>query len=265
MQAFDWASSGNSYPEDGPIWALMKPDMDRWVAAIKIGDAEGAHAVIKYDVAPRLVTLEWYKNFRGKVSGALQAECQNHPLPALSVEGGAELHEQVDDAMDARLRELEVEAEATRSRTQLIDSLDEDAAVQQLLAPAQAEALGDRRAFELALRQALDIIVVKHLARQSSPNVAVAVDHKTFAGFSRLLGVCVASQLGNKAVDQGEGHRSINCCAVCVEGGPVTRVENLMMHELVSNVRVKGMANLRVVVKTLTYEALKEDMAAQRQ
>ena len=50
------------------------------------------------------------------------------------------------------------------------------------------------------------------------------------------------------------GHRFVNCFAVCIEGGPVTRVEHMMMEEIVSSVRVKGMSNLSVVVKRLSFE-----------
>ena len=75
---------------------------------------------------------------------------------------------------------------------------------------------------------------------------------------------CVVSNLGNMEIEQGKDASNFNCLAVCVEGGPVTRVENIMMHDIVSNVNVKGMRNLRVVVKTLTFEALKHEINAQR-
>ena len=48
---------------------------------------------------------------------------------------------------------------------------------------------------------------------------------------------CVVSNLGNMEIEQGKDASNFNCLAVCVEGGPVTRVENIMMHEIVANVR----------------------------
>ena len=137
-----------------------------------------------------------------------------------------------------------------------------DAAAHTLIVP---EGLRDtlRSAYERAKRQAIDIVVVKCLARQQLRAGSHAAGDE-FAGFSKLFATCVASNLGNVAIDNDTGTRSINCCAVCVEGGPVTRVENIMMHDIVSNVNVKGMRNLRVVVKTLTFEALKHEINAQR-
>ena len=38
-----------------------------------------------------------------------------------------------------------------------------------------------------------------------------------------------------------------------------------MMHEIVSNVRVKGMNNVRIVVKTMSFQALKHAIREQEQ
>ena len=75
---------------------------------------------------------------------------------------------------------------------------------------------------------------------------------------------CVVSNLGNMEIEQGKDASNFNCLAVCVEGGPVTRVENIMMHEIVSNVNVKGVRNLRMVVKTFTFDELKSQINAHR-
>ena len=58
-QAFDWASSGNSYPADSAAWADMKPDMTAWFKAIKTGDEDGAFDNIKHNIAPVFLGLDW--------------------------------------------------------------------------------------------------------------------------------------------------------------------------------------------------------------
>lgn len=123
-QGFDWASSGNSYPEDNPLWNQMgsiKPPrtglQGQWGAAgetdfiqrgkgytdfmelcegnLKTLSAEGVEEIldamqteqnediqiaVKAKVielmAPILVKTQWFKSYRGKVQGALQAACQ---------------------------------------------------------------------------------------------------------------------------------------------------------------------------------------------
>ena len=39
-----------------------------------------AHECIRENVAPTLITTEWFANFRGKVAGALQTACQDRHL-----------------------------------------------------------------------------------------------------------------------------------------------------------------------------------------
>ena len=51
------------------------------------------------------------------------------------------------------------------------------------------------------------------------------------------------------------------CVAVCVEGGPVTRVEHRMMEGIVKNVHVYG-KETSVEVKFFTFQELKEALAA---
>jgi hypothetical protein len=87
-----------------------------------------------------------------------------------------------------------------------------DATVQALLVPQESLAEHEQGAYELAKRQALDVVVVRHLSRQ--------LHHQTlpdFCGFSKLFATCVSSNLGN--MDVGNNTRDINCYAVCVEGG----------------------------------------------
>ena len=59
-QAFDWASSGNSYPADNAAWDKMKPDMTAWFAAIKSGDEDRASENIKLNIAPVFLGLDWF-------------------------------------------------------------------------------------------------------------------------------------------------------------------------------------------------------------
>ena len=55
-----------------------------------------------------------------------------------------------------------------------------------------------------------------------------------------------------------------NCVAVCVEGGPVSRVEEYMMDEIVRNVHVMGAGgtrlNVHIAVKRVTFEELQREV-----
>ena len=51
------------------------------------------------------------------------------------------------------------------------------------------------------------------------------------------------------------------CVAVCIEGGPVTRIEHLLMDEIVKGVHVRGKV-AKVTVKRLTFDALRAEIAA---
>ena len=51
------------------------------------------------------------------------------------------------------------------------------------------------------------------------------------------------------------------CVAICVEGGPVTRIEHLVMKEIVSNVRVRGM-EVKVKIKFCTFRQLRGELAS---
>ena len=55
-----------------------------------------------------------------------------------------------------------------------------------------------------------------------------------------------------------------NCVAVCVEGGPVSRVEEYMMDEIVRNVHVMGAGGTRlkvhIAVKRVTFEELQREV-----
>ena len=57
-QAFDWASSGNSYPADNTAWDEMKPDIKAWFKAIK-ADEDGASDIIKHNIAPVFLGMDW--------------------------------------------------------------------------------------------------------------------------------------------------------------------------------------------------------------
>ena len=61
-QAFDWASSGNCYPNDNPAWTRMGPAMAAWGEAIKAQDGELANKSVKYQIAPTFLNLDWYKS-----------------------------------------------------------------------------------------------------------------------------------------------------------------------------------------------------------
>ena len=209
---------------------------------------------------PNRKQLPRYKDFRGKITGALANVSQDHPLPDIPEEDDVVVvNKETETALNERLDAIMIEAAPT-TRAQAIDSMLTDAAVHQLIMP-EGLAEGMRSAHERALRQAIDIVVVKHLARLELQAGSEAADGD-FAGFSKLFATCVVSNMGN--IDTDTDTRSVNCCAICVEGGPVTRVENIMMHEIVSNVNVKGVRNLRMVVKTFTFDELKSQIDAHR-
>ena len=161
-------------------------------------------------MSDRCLVCPRFKDFRGKVAGGLQAVVQDSPLPNVAADpAAAERGEQIEQQLEARLDELEKRF-ATRAET--IGAMLTDATVQALLVPKKSLAEHEQGAYELAKRQALDVVVVRHLSRQRQ--------HQTlpdFGGFSKLFATCVSSNLGN--VDFGSGTRDINCYAVCVEGG----------------------------------------------
>ena len=49
------------------------------------------------------------------------------------------------------------------------------------------------------------------------------------------------------------------CVAVCVEGGPVTRVEHLLMDKIVQNVHIRG-KEANITIKRLTFEQLRQEI-----
>ena len=78
-----------------------------------------------------------------------------------------------------------------------------------------------------------------------------SAEYIAFEKFARHLSTC--EDADNKAYSD-ICKAGVNCYAVCIAGGPVTRVEDLMMEEIVSTVRVKGMPNIRVVVRRMQHE-----------
>ena len=76
---------------------------------------------------------------------------------------------------------------------------------------------------------------------------------RAFEKFARLLSTCEDT---DDEAYSGTNDAGVHCFAVCIAGGPVTRVEDLMMEEIASNVRVKGMPNIRVIVKRIQLEDL---------
>ena len=175
-----------------------------------------------------------YKDFRGKVAGGLQAAVQDSPLPNVAEDpAAAERGKQIEHQLEARLDELETRFE---TRALAIDAMATDEAVCTLLVPLSSLPAHEQDAHELAIRQAIDIVVVRHLARHRSAasqtvfmarpgwagvararvraQVATVPD---FAGFSLLYATCVSSNLGNIA--SVNATRDVNCYAVCVEGG----------------------------------------------
>ena len=89
-QGFDWATSGNSYPEDAQAWEHMSPLMERWVAAMRKQDGTAAEACID-EMTPLLTGTSWFSSFRGKVQGALQSAAQDSPsgtCVAVCIQGG---------------------------------------------------------------------------------------------------------------------------------------------------------------------------------
>ena len=144
----------------------------------------------------------------GKVAGGLQAAVQDSPLPNVTADpAAAERGKQTEQQLEARLGEL---AQHFATRAEAVRTMVTDATVHALLVPQNSLDERQQRAHELAKRQALDVVVVRHLSRQLQ-------QQKHFDGFSKLFATCVASNLGN--VDFGKGTRDINCYAVCVEGG----------------------------------------------
>ena len=144
------------------------------------------------------------------MAGGLQATVQDSPLPNVAADpAAAERGEQTEQQLEARLDELE---KRFATRAEAIGAMLTDAAVQALLVPQESLAERQQGAYELAKRQALDVVVVRHLSRQ--------LHHQTlpdFCGFSKLFATCVSSNLGN--MDVGNNTRDISCYAVCVEGG----------------------------------------------
>ena len=144
------------------------------------------------------------------MAGGLQAAVQDSPLSNVAVDPAAEERDkQTEQQLEARLDELE---QRFATRAEAIGAMLTDAAVQALLVPQESLAERQQGAYELAKRQALDVVIVRHLSRQ--------LQHRTlpdFAGFFKLFTTCVSSNLGN--VDFGSDTRGINCYAVCVEGG----------------------------------------------
>ena len=59
-QAFDWASSGNSYPADTAAWDEIGPAQKAWFAAIKSGDEDTASENIKLNIAPVFLGMDWF-------------------------------------------------------------------------------------------------------------------------------------------------------------------------------------------------------------
>ena len=157
-----------------------------------------------------MVCLPRFKDFRGKVAGGLQAAVQDSPLPNVAADPtAAERGMQTEQQLEAHLDELE---KRFATRALAIDAMVTNVRVHELLVPQNSLDERQQRAHELAKRQALDVVVVRHLSRQ--------LQHQTlpdFAGFSKLFATCVASNMGN--IDFGKGARDINCYAVCVEGG----------------------------------------------
>ena len=151
-----------------------------------------------------------FKDFRGKVAGGLQATVQDSPLPNVAADPAAkERGKQAEQQLEARLGELEGRF---ATRAEAIGAMVTDETTHALLVPKSSHDEHQQRAYELAKRQALDVVVVRHLSRQ--------LQHQTlpdFDGFSKLFATCVASNLGND--DLGKGTHDINCYAVCVEGG----------------------------------------------
>ena len=62
--AFDWASSGNDYPEDFPLWANTRLAMKHWAECISLERPEEAHRCIREDVAPSIISTSWFSNVR---------------------------------------------------------------------------------------------------------------------------------------------------------------------------------------------------------
>ena len=162
----------------------------------------------------RLIAL-WrprFKDFRGKVAGGLQAAVQDSPLPNVAADPvAAERGKQTEQQLEARLDELAIE-ERFATRAEAVSAMVTDATVDALLVPQNSLDERQQRAYGLAKRQALDVVVVRHLSRQ--------LQHQKlpdFAGFYKLFTTCVASNMGN--IDFGKETRDINCYAVCVEGG----------------------------------------------
>ena len=59
-QAFDWASSGNSYPADNAAWDEIGPAKKAWFKAIETGDKDGASNIIKHKIAPVFLGMDWF-------------------------------------------------------------------------------------------------------------------------------------------------------------------------------------------------------------
>ena len=92
-QAFDWATSGNFYPNDAAAWTEMGPFMGAWGTAMRVQDASRANEIVKYNIAPTFLGLDWYKNVRAPAHSASLActcchrRCHRCLPPPLSMSG----------------------------------------------------------------------------------------------------------------------------------------------------------------------------------
>ena len=120
---------------------------------------------------------------------------------------------QTEQQLEDHLDELE-KTRAFETRALAIDAMVTDAKLHELLVPQNWLDERQQLAYEHAKRQALDVVVVRHLSRQLQHQTLAIAD---FAGFSKLFATCVVSNLGD--INFGKGTRDINCYAVCVEGG----------------------------------------------
>lgn len=89
------------------------------------------------------------------------------------------------------------------------------------------------------------------------PKAALAANASKMLTESHTRARCAGKVEGNL---QAACQQNIfgTCVAVCIEGGPITRVESANMDEIVTNVNVRG-RHTEVEVKRLTFAQLMQE------
>lgn len=258
-QGFDWASSGNSYPEDGPWWTEMGSIRNReglqgqWVDA---GRTEFAFEST-VDMQAR------QSNDENLTLTAFQTDYHGQKIPKLEV--------WTDEFLQKELKRLTGDNEAIQEAEILQEKLerlkqDHEAIQGGYKAIQEAAVAGEnlqktvkrlKRDHE-AIQNAVDL--QQKLKRLTGNNEAIqeAVKAEVIALMAPILertqwfksyrgkvqgalqAACQKSKFTYTCPDCRKTRETGRCKAVLVAGGPVSRVEHYMMEKICKNVNVRG-------------------------